>query len=171
VEYYIHRCKNWFSRSGGFCYDSASTFRQWQIGKHPLAYRDMPMVVQLLRELPTLANFFLRKVPKVCGPFFAALAVRATVVRPLAYHGRHSAKCKWTKGRVIAKSAGSGEPVFYIDGSSTVTTVALRQAIFKRKKGFAAISLGLIYHSMVLPQLPSRDTVTLNDHSNRCIIV
>jgi hypothetical protein len=24
VEYHIHRCKNWFSRSGGFCYDSAS---------------------------------------------------------------------------------------------------------------------------------------------------
>jgi hypothetical protein len=24
VEYHIHRCKNWFSRLGGFCYDSAS---------------------------------------------------------------------------------------------------------------------------------------------------
>jgi hypothetical protein len=24
VEYHIHRCKNWFSRFGGFCYDSAS---------------------------------------------------------------------------------------------------------------------------------------------------
>jgi hypothetical protein len=24
VEYHIHRCKNWFSRFSGFCYDSAS---------------------------------------------------------------------------------------------------------------------------------------------------
>jgi hypothetical protein len=34
-------------------------------------------------------------------------------------------------------------------------TVALRQAIFNRKKGFATISLGLIHHSMVLSQPPS----------------
>jgi hypothetical protein len=39
-------------------------------------------------------------------------AVRATVARPLAYRGRHSAKWKWIRGRVKAKSAGSGEPVF-----------------------------------------------------------
>jgi hypothetical protein len=33
---------------------------------------------------------------------------------------------------------------------------------FLKEKGFTAISLGLIYHSMVLPQLPYRDTVPLN---------
>jgi hypothetical protein len=40
--------------------------------------------------------------------------------------------------------------------------IALRWAIFKRKKGFVTISLGLIYHSMVLSQSPSRDTAPLN---------
>jgi hypothetical protein len=40
--------------------------------------------------------------------------------------------------------------------------------IFKRKKGFATISLGLIYHFMVLPQLLSRDTVPLNHTYSTC---
>jgi hypothetical protein len=39
----------------------------------------------------------------------------------------------------------------------------LRQRIFKRKKGFAKLSLGLIYHSKALPQPPSRDTVPLTN--------
>jgi hypothetical protein len=34
--------------------------------------------------------------------------------------------------------------------------------IFKRKKGFATISLGIIYHSIALSQPPSRGTVPLN---------
>jgi hypothetical protein len=37
----------------------------------------------------------------------------------------------------------------------------LKQPIFKRKKGFANLSLGLIFHSKALPQPPSRDTVPL----------
>jgi hypothetical protein len=37
---------------------------------------DMPMVAQPLGELPTLAILFLRKLPKVCGPFSAPLVVR-----------------------------------------------------------------------------------------------
>jgi hypothetical protein len=37
----------------------------------------------------------------------------------------------------------------------------LRRHIFKRKKGFANLSLGLIYHSKALPQPPSRDTIPL----------
>jgi hypothetical protein len=45
----------------------------------------MPMVVQPLRELHPPV---LRKLPKVCGLFVAALAVRATVLRPLTYGGR-----------------------------------------------------------------------------------
>jgi hypothetical protein len=99
---------------------------------------------------------FLPKLPKECGSFFTALAVRATVVRPSAYCSRHSAIYQWISGRVIAKSAGSGEPVFTsMDALQYCTDrIALRQAIFKRKKGFATISLGLIYHSMVLPQIP-----------------
>jgi hypothetical protein len=50
---------------------------------------------------------------------------------------------------------------FYIDGRSTRRAVALRWRIFKRKKGFANLSLGLIYHSKALPQPPSRDTIPL----------
>jgi hypothetical protein len=42
---------------------------------------DMPMVAQPLHKLPThTIMFFLRELPKVCGPFFDALAVRAMVV-------------------------------------------------------------------------------------------
>jgi hypothetical protein len=70
------------------------------------------MVVQPFRELPTLVILFVSRTAKFCSPFFAALAVSATVARPLAYHGHHSAICQWIRGRVIAKSAGSGEPVF-----------------------------------------------------------
>jgi hypothetical protein len=50
---------------------------------------------------------------------------------------------------------------FYIDKCATIRTVALRQTIFKQKKGFATISLGLICHSLVLSQLPSRGTVPI----------
>jgi hypothetical protein len=46
-------------------------------------------------------------------------------------------------------------------GCATRRAVALRRRIFKRKKGFAKLSLGLIYHSKALPQPPSRDTVPL----------
>jgi hypothetical protein len=50
---------------------------------------------------------------------------------------------------------------FYIDGCATQRAVALKRPIFKRKKGFANLSLGLIYHSKALPQPPSHDTVPL----------
>jgi hypothetical protein len=50
---------------------------------------------------------------------------------------------------------------FYIDGCATRRAVALRRRIFKQKKGFANLSLGLNYHSKALPQPPSRDTVPL----------
>jgi hypothetical protein len=38
------------------------------------------MVAHQFRELPTLAILFLHELPKVCGPFFAALAVSAMVM-------------------------------------------------------------------------------------------
>jgi hypothetical protein len=38
----------------------------------------------------------------------------------------------------------------------------LKRLIFKRKKGFADLSLGLIYNSKALPQPPSRDTIPLS---------
>jgi hypothetical protein len=47
---------------------------------------------------------------------------------------------------------------FYVDGCATI---ALRQVIFKRKKGLATISLGLIYHSLVVSHTPCCDTVPL----------
>jgi hypothetical protein len=48
----------------------------------------------------------------------------------------------------------------------TVQATAVRQAIFKQKKGSATISLDLIYHSIVLSQPPSRDTVPYEDVTN-----
>jgi hypothetical protein len=64
---------------------------------------------------------------------------------------------------------------FFIDWFSTVRTIALRRERFFKKKGFVTISLGLIYHSMVLPQLPSRDhwhivAVTARYANGRCPI-
>jgi hypothetical protein len=53
------------------------------------------------------------------------------------------------------------QPQAYIDGCATRRAVALKLPIFKRKKGFANLSLGLIYHSKALPQPPSRDTIPL----------
>jgi hypothetical protein len=48
-----------------------------------------------------------------------------------------------------------------MDTYATQRAVALKQPIFKRKKGFANLSLGLIYHSKALPRPPSRDTIPL----------
>jgi hypothetical protein len=56
---------------------------------------------------------------------------------------------------------------FYIDGRSTRRAVALKRPIFKRKKGFANLSLGLIYHSKALPQPPSRDTIPLSKYDSQ----
>jgi hypothetical protein len=50
---------------------------------------------------------------------------------------------------------------FYIYGSTAQWTVALKRPIFKQKKGFANLSLGLIYYSIASSQPPSRDTVPL----------
>jgi hypothetical protein len=47
-------------------------------------------------------------------------------------------------------------------GYATRRAVALKRPIFKRKKWFANLSLGLIYHSKALPQPPSRDTIPLS---------
>jgi hypothetical protein len=53
-------------------------------------------------------------------------------------------------------------PAFYIeDALLYVQAVALIRAIFKRKKVFTTISLGLIYHYMAISQPPSRETVPL----------
>jgi hypothetical protein len=63
-----------------------------------------------------------------------------------------------SKRQVLAKSAGSGEPVF-TSIYATVQNVALKLPIFKQTKGCATISLGLNYCSMGSSQPPSRDTV------------
>jgi hypothetical protein len=41
----------------------------------------------------------------------------------------------------------------------------LKRPIFKKKKGFANLCLGLIYHPKALPQPPSRDTVPLKQEA------
>jgi hypothetical protein len=53
---------------------------------------------------------------------------------------------------------------FHIYGYATRWAIALRRRIFKQKKGFANLSLGLNYHSKALPQPPSRDTVPLKSY-------
>jgi hypothetical protein len=54
----------------------------------------------------------------------------------------------------------------YIDGCATRRVVALRRRIFKWKKGFANLILGLFFHSRALPQPPSRDTIPLSSVIN-----
>jgi hypothetical protein len=62
-----------------------------------------------------------------------------------------------SRRRDLAKSAGSGEPVF--TSMDTGRTVALKRPIFKQKKGYATIGLGLNYHFMGSSQPPPRDSV------------
>jgi hypothetical protein len=100
------------------------------------------MVAQPLCKLTCLL-VFLRELPKVCGPFSAALVVRVMVVQPLAYCSCHSAMSQWNRSRVVANSAGSGELVFTSMDALLVRTVALRQAIFKRIKGFTTWSYSI----------------------------
>jgi hypothetical protein len=95
--------------------------------------RDMPTVAQLLRELSGQ-----RKMGHTLLAVRAKnkmASVRAIVERPLAYRGRHSAICQWIRSRVVAKFAGSGQPVCTSMGCATVRTVALRREISKRKTG------------------------------------
>jgi hypothetical protein len=60
---------------------------------------------------------------------------------------------------------------FYIDGCATLRAEALRQRIFKQKKGFVNHSLGLISHLKALPQPPSRDTVPLMTKLSICLFM
>jgi hypothetical protein len=62
-ELHIHRYKNWFSRFGRFCYNSASTsttvaYRTMSLSISHCDSCDMPVVAQPLRELPTLPILF-----------------------------------------------------------------------------------------------------------------
>jgi hypothetical protein len=72
----------------------------------------------------------------------------------------HTRNLNWTPN--LSKIRRIWEPWFYIYRGTTLWTVALKRPIFKRKKVFANLSLGLIYHSKALPQPPSRDTVPLS---------
>jgi hypothetical protein len=59
------------------------------------------------------------------------------------------------------------DPWFNIYGSTAQWTVALQRPIFKRKKGFVNLSLGLICYSIASSQPPSRDTVPLKQYNER----
>jgi hypothetical protein len=63
--------------------------------------------------------------------------------------------------RVVAKPAGSEDPIFRC--STSLWTVALKTADFKREKGFANLSLGLNYTTpcMASSQPQSRYNVPL----------
>jgi hypothetical protein len=69
------------------------------------------------------------------------LEVRAMAVRQLTYCSRP--KPSHSKIRRIWRTG------FYIDECATVQTVALKRPIFKWKKGFATISLGLPLHGLI----------------------
>jgi hypothetical protein len=86
--------------------------------------------------VPTLTIFFLRKLKNVGGQFFAALAIRAMVVRPLKYRGHYNVKWQWIRRRVVSKSAGSGEPDFtsmVLSQSPSHNTVPLNAVLGKKK--------------------------------------
>jgi hypothetical protein len=129
-------------------------YRATFIGISSCAGRDMPVVVQPLCELPTLVVLFFALTTKSLWSIFcgsgssrngsAAVGILRPSQRDMPSH---------SKIRRIWRSS------FHINGCSTVWTVALRRLIFKRKKGFATISLILIYHS--IPQLPFCDTFPL----------
>jgi hypothetical protein len=56
------------------------------------------------------------------------------------------------------------ENQFLHHGCGTQWTVALRRLIFKQKKGYVTIGLGLNYCSMGSSHSPSCDTVPLTDY-------
>jgi hypothetical protein len=99
------------------------------------------------------------------GQPIRVVATRLLVMRTWATRKDRNPKhltenLNWTPN--LSKIRRIWEPWFYIYWGTTLWTVALKRPIFKRKKGFANLSLGLIYHSKTLPQPPSRDTVPLN---------
>jgi hypothetical protein len=102
----------------------------------------MTMVVQPLRELSTLANLFLRELPKVCGPF---LQHWQFVQRLCGRWHIAGITARYVNSILIAKFAGSGEPVF----TSMDALLYFEPADLQKEKGFATISLGLICHSIV----------------------
>jgi hypothetical protein len=119
-EWHIHWCKNLFSRFSRFCYDSATTsptvaYQAISVVKSRCDGRDMPMVVQPLRELPTTRHLVFALTAKstwstFCGSdnnSFAAVTVR--------YANGLKAK-SYSKIRRIWRTS------FYIDECSTLWT-------------------------------------------------
>jgi hypothetical protein len=62
-------------------------------------------------------------------------------------------------------------PCFNIDGCATLWTIALKRPFFKRKKGFANISLGLNYCSMGSSWPRFRDTGPLRGKNTEMYIM
>jgi hypothetical protein len=63
--------------------------------------------------------------------------------------------------RVVANLPDLRSLILHLWNFTAQQTAALKRPIFKRKKGFANLSLGLIYYSIASSQQPSRDTVHL----------
>jgi hypothetical protein len=129
-----HQCRTWFSRSGGFCYDSAST---------SLAVANSPTYYCELRQHHS-SGVKLGSSPKrqdsECKHFVQWLPDHWQITSIAAWYAKGWI---WIRSRVVAKSTGSGQPVFYIDGCIILRTVSLRRAIFIQKKWFVTNSLGL----------------------------
>jgi hypothetical protein len=102
-QYHIHRCENWFTRSSGFCYNSASNFPTVAlramvgptVGISCCDVCNMPTV-----DMPQPADF---------GGFFSVpAAICQQSLKPLR---KVPIIAKWIRCQVVAKSAGSKDPV------------------------------------------------------------
>jgi hypothetical protein len=104
-------------------------FTQW-LGQL-LAYCGRHSVIceGALPNMPQLADFG-RYYHDPASNLFSYRAVTAAICQQLPH------PFQWIRCWVIAKSTGSGEPVFLytVDGCATLRTVALRQAIFLAEK-------------------------------------
>jgi hypothetical protein len=136
-------------------------YRATSIGLWRCDDRDMLVVIQPLLELPTLAILFFVQTAKSLWSIFRGSGSSRNCCAPVGISRPSQCSMPMVYRLSCSKIRWIWRTSFYIDGCSTVRTVALRLAIFKRKKGLGTIRLGLIYNSMVLPQLPSCDTVLL----------
>jgi hypothetical protein len=68
--------------------------------------------------------------------FFCASRDMPTVAQTVAGSAKNR---QWIRCRVVAKSAGSEDPVLTSMGALTLWTIALKRLIFERKKGSRAL--------------------------------
>jgi hypothetical protein len=141
----IHQIRRISLRLGRFCYDSASNLQT--VALCAMVGPTVCISRCDIGDMPQPADFgagFLSVPAAICQQFSLGEVPRIA-------NGLH------------AEIRRIRRPCFNIVGCATGTlwTVALKRPIFKRKKGFTNISLGLNYCSMGSSWPRSRDTVPL----------